>query len=590
VTTKPLRLSHCRYADVDTKSLVQLLPGGECEITYTDPNFLHTCMAGLLRVTLSDVRFVASAEDLANEKKENDEKEHGYTTRDDDDGRARKQAEQEKKGEETAEEGGEGEIRPEKPPAFQVAVSHDSWAPKLFADDTEQEFLFVRDPSRQWLSLKLEDDGYDSPATALLQLTDVADGHTLQKRLTLRSEGKEVGTVEATLKLFPFTDVLAGEASKSEMCCGREVLARPGPALMSADWQKLRGTVVSASEAAFDPVAFIEAAKTDTQVWIFWAPHARVLVVAFRGTEQDRWRDVLTDISMSPLPLNTGKLGELPRTLPLAELSSEPGTLENVLNKVERAKREVAAVKKHTSASDKRDDRKGDDGGSHGGNIDKEKAKDNDEDEDEHGAISAVGAVLSTAEELQQLLGRVKMLVEEGETVAPMHQHDCWVHSGFLNAYDSVRPAVLGLIECVLAAEHAATARSNGAEKRDGHGQEQQQVDGSGGGGGEGNDKESKRGEETRAPWTIVFTGHSLGGALATLAALDVSRREWLETYKPRLKMYNFGSPRVGNGEFAADFNRHVPDAWRVVNADDAVATIPRLMGKRKAFQTILPI
>lgn len=44
--------------------------------------------------------------------------------------------------------------------------------------------------------------------------------------------------------------------------------------------------------------------------------------------------------------------------------------------------------------------------------------------------------------------------------------------------------------------------------------------------------------------------------------------------------MVNFGSPRVGNKAFAQEFNQLVPDAWRVVNRNDAVCTVPRLMGE----------
>lgn len=55
------------------------------------------------------------------------------------------------------------------------------------------------------------------------------------------------------------------------------------------------------------------------------------------------------------------------------------------------------------------------------------------------------------------------------------------VHSGFLTAYDSLRPALLGLLAALLEGEQ-------------GH-------------------------------WTLQMTGHSLGGALATLAAWDCAHR-----------------------------------------------------------------
>jgi len=58
------------------------------------------------------------------------------------------------------------------------------------------------------------------------------------------------------------------------------------------------------------------------------------------------------------------------------------------------------------------------------------------------------------------------------------------VHSGFLSAYDSVRTKVFRIVEQVTA---------------------------------------SRSPEE---PWVVFMTGHSLGGALATLAAYDLAGRK----------------------------------------------------------------
>lgn len=61
----------------------------------------------------------------------------------------------------------------------------------------------------------------------------------------------------------------------------------------------------------------------------------------------------------------------------------------------------------------------------------------------------------------------------------------------------------------------------------------------------------------------VFYTGHSLGGALATLAA---ARR------RPR-GLYTFGSPRVGNQAFVRSLG-DVP-VFRVVDDWDAVAVLP---------------
>ena len=63
------------------------------------------------------------------------------------------------------------------------------------------------------------------------------------------------------------------------------------------------------------------------------------------------------------------------------------------------------------------------------------------------------------------------------------------VHHGFLSAYDSIRPQLLTLLDQVL------------------------------------------EGEEQ--PWTLCLTGHSLGGALATLCAYDCALRRWVGAGSP---------------------------------------------------------
>ncbi len=62
---------------------------------------------------------------------------------------------------------------------------------------------------------------------------------------------------------------------------------------------------------------------------------------------------------------------------------------------------------------------------------------------------------------------------------------------------------------------------------------------------------------------TVWFTGHSLGAALATLAA---------QSYDAVKGLYTFGSPRVGDKIFAADFD---VNAFRFVNGRDIVTRVP---------------
>ncbi|XP_052620644.1 uncharacterized protein LOC111915788 isoform X3 [Lactuca sativa] len=197
-------------------------------------------------------------------------------------------------------------------------------------------------------------------------------------------------------------------------------------------------------KSEFQKICFLDNPVTDTQVAI-WRDSARKrLVVAFRGTEQVRWKDLRTDLMMVPAGLNPERIG-----------------------------------------------------------------------------------------------GDFKEEVQ--------------VHSGFLSAYDSVRTRILSLIKTAI-------------------GYQDEDED-------DGGDEVSK--------WHVYVTGHSLGGALATLLALELSSSQLAKRGAVDVTMYNFGSPRVGNKKFAQIYNEKVKDSWRVVNHRDIIPSVPRLMGYCHVAQPI---
>lgn len=71
----------------------------------------------------------------------------------------------------------------------------------------------------------------------------------------------------------------------------------------------------------------------------------------------------------------------------------------------------------------------------------------------------------------------------------------------------------------------------------------------------------------------VVVCGHSLGGAMATMAGLYIACK--VPAVRDRLAVVTFGAPQVGDGNFVAYFNRVVSACVRVVNPMDPV---PRLL------------
>lgn len=71
----------------------------------------------------------------------------------------------------------------------------------------------------------------------------------------------------------------------------------------------------------------------------------------------------------------------------------------------------------------------------------------------------------------------------------------------------------------------------------------------------------------------VTVTGHSLGGALATLCAVDI---QYNFSNQVKIELYTFGAPRVGNEGFRESFNRRVPNSYRFVHGMDIVPALPR--------------
>jgi len=70
---------------------------------------------------------------------------------------------------------------------------------------------------------------------------------------------------------------------------------------------------------------------------------------------------------------------------------------------------------------------------------------------------------------------------------------------------------------------------------------------------------------------TVHVCGHSLGGALASIAAIQLHH----EFPNLSIHCYTFGSPRPGDKTFAACFDRSVQSSYRFLNSRDPVTATP---------------
>ncbi|KAL7625674.1 hypothetical protein AAE478_004895 [Parahypoxylon ruwenzoriense] len=106
----------------------------------------------------------------------------------------------------------------------------------------------------------------------------------------------------------------------------------------------------------------------------------------------------------------------------------------------------------------------------------------------------------------------------------------CLIHLGFKTAYDEIEEELL-----------AALATARGAHPN----------------------------------YRIIFTGHSLGGAVATVAAGYVRSKK---AYAAGADVYSYGSPRVGNNAFVKFVTAQAGGEYRVTHQDDPVPRLPPLI------------
>ncbi|XP_058104291.1 phospholipase A1-Ibeta2, chloroplastic-like [Magnolia sinica] len=86
-------------------------------------------------------------------------------------------------------------------------------------------------------------------------------------------------------------------------------------------------------------------------------------------------------------------------------------------------------------------------------------------------------------------------------------------------------------------------------------------------------------------PLSITVTGHSLGAALALLAADEIST---CAAQVPPIAVFSFGGPRVGNRGFANRVKRNGVKVLRIVNSQDLITRVPGMFGSEDDQPNVL--
>ena len=261
----------------------------------------------------------------------------------------------------------------------------------------ETLYLFSQDLNTQRLVLRvIDEDTFESDdllGYSMRGLNDLLDGNEQIMDISLING---TGSVKLEIQFFSFGDdeQLADVLSGSRM--GRPVLGSPAHGLLSSPWRNLKELLIpaeAAAAAAFDPIFFVDNPESDTQAWVFWNFDSKCIVISFRGTEQTRLKDIITDLSLAPISIdseemNIGSKGD--NNSP--NFQTSPKGLGAVLEFFTGASKNMKSI------------------------------------------VSAGTKAIKHSEEVKE-------------------REDEWVHAGFLRAYQSVRVEILQTIDATLADE-----------------------------------------------------------------------------------------------------------------------------------------
>lgn len=80
---------------------------------------------------------------------------------------------------------------------------------------------------------------------------------------------------------------------------------------------------------------------------------------------------------------------------------------------------------------------------------------------------------------------------------------------------------------------------------------------------------------QDQKPAKVTVCGHSLGGACATLCALDIAKV--FRNASLQIQCYSYGAPAVGDRNFWKEILHLVPNTYRIVHSEDFAPFVPMI-------------
>jgi hypothetical protein len=100
---------------------------------------------------------------------------------------------------------------------------------------------------------------------------------------------------------------------------------------------------------------------------------------------------------------------------------------------------------------------------------------------------------------------------------------------------------------------------------------------------------EVEKGRKKFPGYPLVVTGHSLGGAMATVTATALRSLEEFKHLSQNILLYTYGAPMVGNPELINEIQGHGNKNFRVTKGSDPVPHVPVDAGTRWHFKQFFP-